>query len=173
MELSPNAIQIRQATVDDIPQLCRLWQNLEDEKTVHPFGGDCPTATAERIHELVSYSVRSDKAIALIAEDHPASGDNPTVLGTVAASLYEKPTVLLPNVAVVYSLWITPEFRRLGIARGLVDFLESELREMGAQSLQVAWDSPNTPAATLWQQLGYTPYEVIASKNLESPPERS
>lgn len=171
MEQSQQDIQIRHASDRDISTLCRLWQNLEDEKTIYPFGGDCPHATATRIDELVSFSVRSEQAIAIVAEDHSLNKHTATTIGTVAASLYDKPTVLLPRVAVVYSLWVAPEYRRHGIATRLIRYLETELVNMGAQSLQVAWDSPNTAAAALWQQQGYNPYEVIASKNLTIPEE--
>lgn len=154
-------INIRPATMEEIDSVCALWQQLETSKKQQPFGGDKEDEIQERTHNLVAHSITSDTAISLVAES------NDQLIATLSAYIYEKPAVQLPNVAVLYSLWVEPEYRREGIAQSLLASAEQTLKNMGAQSLQVAWDSGNLPAEQFWQQAGFTPYEVIASKILK------
>lgn len=154
-------IKIRPATMEEIDSVCALWQQLETSKKQQPFGGDKADEILERTQNLVAHSITSETAISLVAENEGQ------LIGTLSAYIYEKPAVQLPTVAVLYSLWVDPEHRREGIALSLLASTEQALKNMGAQSLQVAWDSGNMPAEQFWQQAGFTPYEVIASKILK------
>lgn len=161
--MQPNAsdsFSIRQASLADLDAVLALWLKLEAEKTCQPFGGDCPDSLHERSRSLVEHSITSETALALIAEQ-----DGKTV-ATLSAYVYEKPAVVLPSVAVIYCVWVEPEVRRLGLASRLLEQAGTDLRALGAQSLQVAWDSDNAVAARFWQAQGFEPYEVIASKLL-------
>lgn len=151
---------VRTALESEIDTICQLWFKLEAGKTLHPFGDDLIDEVKQRTKNLVTHSVTSDNAISLIAEV------DSELVGTLSAYIYEKPAVALPNVAVLYSLWVEPKYRRLGIASALQHTTEQQLKTMGAQCLQVAWDSDNPTAAAFWQHEGFTSYEVIASKIL-------
>lgn len=156
-----SSMNIRPATMNEIDSVCTLWQQLEASKKQQPFGGDKEDEIQERTQNLVAHSIKSETAICLVAEDKEQ------IIGTLSAYIYEKPAVQLPTVAVLYSLWVAPEHRRQGIAQSLLTTAEQTLQNMGAQSLQVAWDSGNLPAEQFWQQSGFNPYEVIASKILK------
>lgn len=156
-----SAINIRPATMEEIDAVCALWQRLEASKKQQPFGGDKEDEIPVRTRNLVAHSITSETAISLVAEN------NDQLIATLSAYIYEKPAVQLPTVAVLYSLWVDPEHRHKGIAQSLLATAEQSLKQMGAQSLQVAWDSGNLPAERFWQQAGFSPYEVIASKILK------
>lgn len=155
------SITIRPATLEEIDSVCALWQHLEASKNQHPFGGDKEAEIQERTRNLVTHSITSETALSLVAVR------NTKLIGTLSAYIYEKPAVQLPTVAVLYSLWVAPEHRREGVGQTLLNTAEQSLKQMGAQSLQVAWDSGNQPAEQFWQQAGFSPYEVIASKLLK------
>jgi len=152
---------IRPATMAEIDSVCALWHQLEASKKQQPFGGDKEAEILERTHNLVTHSITSETAISLVAEYKDQ------LIGTLSAYIYEKPAVQLPTVAVLYSLWVAPAHRREGVALSLLAKAEQTLKNMGAQSLQVAWDSGNLPAEQFWLQAGFSPYEVIASKLLK------
>lgn len=152
---------IRPATLEEIDAVSDLWRQLEASKKHHPFGGDLHEEIEERTYNLVKHSITSETAISLVAER------DRQLIGTLSAYIYEKPAVQLPTVAVLYSLWVTPEHRREGIAKRLLSHAENSLKQMGAQSLQVAWDEGNQPAELFWQHAGFSPYELIANKLLK------
>lgn len=156
-----SSITIRPATLEEIDSVCELWRQLEASKQQHPFGGDKEAEIQERTRNLVTHSITSETAISLVAER------NTQLIGTLSAYIYEKPAVKLPTVAVLYSLWVSPQHRREGVAQSLLKTAEQSLKQMGAQSLQVAWDSDNLRAEQFWQQAGFSPYEVIANKVLK------
>ncbi|MGB0466552.1 MAG: GNAT family N-acetyltransferase [Pontibacterium sp.] len=155
----PADIQLRHAREEEIDQIYQLWQKLDTNSSLKPFGGDGPDK-ADRTHALIRHSVLSDNAIALVALT------NGKLIGTVSAYLYDKPAVQLPRIAVLYCLWIEPQYRHRGLAHQLVYQARLDMQALGAQSLQVAWDSDNKIAQTFWKKEGFDAYEVIAGKTL-------
>ncbi|WP_372831896.1 GNAT family N-acetyltransferase [Pontibacterium sp.] len=159
--LTPQTFSIRPALESEIESICQLWLKLDASKKQQPFGGDLQDEVKQRTENLVTHSITSETAISLVAETEDG------LVGTLSAYIYEKPAVALPKIAVLYSLWVEPEHRRHGIASALLQAAETQLKTMGAQCLQVAWDSDNPTAAAFWQREQFTAYEVIASKTLK------
>jgi ribosomal protein S18 acetylase RimI-like enzyme len=55
----------------------------------------------------------------------------------------------------LYRLAVLPEWRRLGIARALVELGHERLRERGARRVTVLVDDGDEAAAELWRATGY------------------
>ena len=51
---------------------------------------------------------------------------------------------------------VAPEYRRQGIAQGLVTALSAELKKRGSQSLALEVRVSNVPAITLYEKLGFS-----------------
>ena len=57
--------------------------------------------------------------------------------------------------AFVDELYVQPQYRRRGIARQAMQFLEQQAREMGVKALHLEVDHGNIPALELYRGVGY------------------
>lgn len=152
-------ITIRQAHHSEIDHVVTLWQAIDSFPDVlRPFGGDS-TDKPEHAKALIEHTLQSNNAVVLVATN-PVND----IIGTLSGHVFTKPAVNIPDVGVIYSLWVDEEYRCQGIGQNLLSYLEKELINKGAKAFQVGWDTSNTSAEAWWQKRGYLPYEVIASK---------
>ena len=149
--------QIIDTKIADAQVLASHWQAIDDVCAERPFGGDTDSKQ-ERAQEIICHAINSPTAHVLVAID------GSTIIGTITGHLYQRPAVRLSSVGVIYSLWVSPDYRQQGIGQALLDAIEQQLTFMGADAFQVAWDNGNPYAAQWWQKRGYLPYETIASK---------
>jgi ribosomal protein S18 acetylase RimI-like enzyme len=148
---------ITEAKITDSTLIANFWQTIDNEATKRPFGGDTDSKQ-QRARDIIAHAISSPTAHVLTAID----GDN--IIGTITGHLYQRPVVKLSSVGVVYSLWVSPGYRKQGIGQSLLSAIEYKLTFMGAEAFQVGWDTENHYAAEWWQKRGYRAYETIASK---------
>lgn len=157
MQALATPYNIRTANINDIDTVARLWQAIDKEGEPRPFGGD----TADKpkhAKKIIEHALESAQAELLVCTC------NDMIIATITGHVFEKPAVQLSPIGVIYSLWVDSAHRKQGIAQHLLTTLEQGLKNLGAQAIQVGWDSPNHYASHWWQNRGYEPYEVIASK---------
>lgn len=58
----------------------------------------------------------------------------------------------------VHDLFVTPQYRQSGIAKQLLETLESDAQKRGCTKLTLEVLEKNIPALTLYETLGYQPY---------------
>lgn len=61
----------------------------------------------------------------------------------------------------IYRLAVDREYRRMGIARRLVEAVEGRLRELGAERVSTLVVNDEEPANTFWRRAGYSPQRRI------------
>jgi ribosomal protein S18 acetylase RimI-like enzyme len=61
--------------------------------------------------------------------------------------------------AFVDELYVEPQYRRQGIARQALQFVEEQAREMGVQALHLEVDHGNDPATELYRGSGYEDHD--------------
>jgi len=149
---------ILEAKITDSSVLASLWQAIDNESPKRPFGGDSDTKQ-QRARDIIAHAISSPTAHVLTA------WEDDTIIGTITGHIYQRPAVQLSSVGVIYSLWVSPDYRNKGIGQSLLDAIEQQLIFMGAEAFQVGWDTGNKHAAHWWQKRGYTAYETIASKH--------
>jgi ribosomal protein S18 acetylase RimI-like enzyme len=151
-------IQITEASNKDIKSLVHCWSQIDGLGESRPFGGDIESEKTKRAEEMILHAINTKNSCILKA----CSANE--IIGTIAGHIFERPTVRLSPIGVVYSLWVESEFRNQGIGQKLLNRLEQFLIMRGAKSFQVGWDTPNLHAGDWWQKRGYAPYEIIANK---------
>lgn len=165
---------IRAATTSDIPIIVNCWQEIDHVSDAQrPFGGDSADKP-EHAQYLLKHTLPSPNAAVLVATEATEtqkthaidnkSADVDHIIGTISGHVFDKPAVNLSKVGVIYGLWVDEKHRQQGLGQTLLTTLENTLKDKGAQSFQVGWDSPNKLAEAWWQKRGYSAYEVIASK---------
>ncbi|MNL71196.1 putative acetyltransferase [compost metagenome] len=71
-----------------------------------------------------------------------------------------------PDGGLIYDLYVTPAYRRQGIARALYRHGAGWLAEQGAQWLTLSVYALNRPAYTAYEQWGFFPFFVAWERNL-------
>jgi GNAT superfamily N-acetyltransferase len=61
-----------------------------------------------------------------------------------------------PDEVMVFSMWVEPESRRLGVGRELIDALEAWARDWGARRSVLWVFAGNEPALRFYERLGFT-----------------
>jgi ribosomal protein S18 acetylase RimI-like enzyme len=101
---------ITEAKITDSTLIANFWQTIDNEATKRPFGGDTDSKQ-QRARDIIAHAISSPTAHVLTAID----GDN--IIGTITGHLYQRPVVKLSSVGVVYSLWVSPGYRKQGIGQ--------------------------------------------------------
>lgn len=159
-----STLTIEDALPEHVVLLSKIWQQIDQAASDRPFGGDTDAKQA-RAKEFIEHAIKSPNAILLVA--CVSTAKNKKVVGTITGHLYERPAVKFSAVGVIYSLWVSTESRRQGIGQLLLNSLEQRLVALGAEALQVGWDTDNRQAGEWWQKRGFNSYETIASKNID------
>lgn len=62
-----------------------------------------------------------------------------------------------PALFHVYAMWVAPEARRRGVARRLLDEIETWIRDSGGETSQLSVTGDATAAQHLYESAGYAP----------------
>ncbi|RMH45294.1 MAG: GNAT family N-acetyltransferase, partial [Gammaproteobacteria bacterium] len=66
--------------------------------------------------------------------------------------------------AFIHALWVSPEHRKQGIGRKLVETFEAAIREYDIPYCDLAYHPKNEIAQRFWQAVGYQPAQMTARK---------
>ncbi|MCZ7402307.1 MAG: N-acetyltransferase [Candidatus Methanoperedens sp.] len=121
---------IRQAIKDDLDALLRLETICFKEETFHK--------------ERLKYLLLKAKSIVLVAE----------IEGNIIGSMIILLRKHILN-ARIYSLNVHPEYRRVGIASSLIDFLSDLLEKNGYDNITLETGITNTAAQNLYRSKGF------------------
>ncbi len=124
------AISIRPCGPDDCPAVLEVWRRAD----ATPSPTDSPEALARLVRELA--------AVLLLALDADR------IVGTVIAGW----DGWRGNI---YRLAVLPEYRRRGIARGLVEQAEAALRSRGCTRISALVEHDHPWAVGFWDAAGY------------------
>jgi ribosomal protein S18 acetylase RimI-like enzyme len=133
-------IQVREATVDDSPEIARLLRdfNLEFEE---------PTPAVEELTDTVKRLLEMGEITVLLA------GDGPDGL-----SLFRLRPALWSGGLEAYlqELYVVPDLRGQGIGRALLERTIELARERGADGIDLNTGETDTAARALYESMGFT-----------------
>lgn len=148
--VTPTKVPIRynRATDADAPALLAFIEALNSEEDLPPTG----KAPADLVQAL---GYRGDMMFAFLAR----ADSNP--VGYVLAHDAFTSEVLEWGVFVV-DLYVSPDFRKLGIASGLIDCVAMEAKQRNATHLWWASMADNTEAQTAYARIGAKADQAVA-----------
>jgi ribosomal protein S18 acetylase RimI-like enzyme len=133
-------IQVREATVEDAPEIARLLRdfNLEFEE---------PTPEVEVLTENVVRLTKASEITVLLA------GEGPDGL-----SLFRlRPALWSQGLeAYLQELYVVPELRGQGVGRALLERTIELARERGADGIDLNTGETDTAARGLYESMGFT-----------------
>jgi ribosomal protein S18 acetylase RimI-like enzyme len=141
---------IRSATADDLPLLQQLWREFNDE---------VPDAEWRHRHdedELRELAAAVDNGLVLLADD----------AGFAVATKKEGRLGFLDIV------YVRPQARGNGLAGELVREIAAQLRERGADTLELEVLASNGVARAVYERWGFAPVELVLAAPIDALVER-
>jgi ribosomal protein S18 acetylase RimI-like enzyme len=134
--------EFREASARDLPVLLRMMRGLAEHPPAIPFDEGEVGAALEKFF--------ADAALGkawLIWVGERAAG---YVILTLGYSFEFR-----GRDAFIDELYVEPEFRRRGLGRRAMEFVEARAREMGVNAVHLEVDRENEPARELYRRSGY------------------
>jgi ribosomal protein S18 acetylase RimI-like enzyme len=140
---SSTGVEIRDVSARDFPALLRMMRNLAQHPPAIPFDeGEVRGA----LETFVAHA-ELGQAWLLWWGEKPAG----YVIVTLGFSFEYR-----GRDAFIDELYIEPEFRRKGLGRRAMEFVEEKACALGVNALHLEVDHSNDPAAELYRRGGYT-----------------
>lgn len=154
--MSTDPIRIRRATLDDLPSLSILFDAY---RRFYQQPADLPRARA-----FIETRLKNGESVIYLAETAAGSAIGfcqlyPSFCSVIAAPIY-----------VLYDLFVTPEARQAGAARGLLAASEADARQRGFARLDLTTAKTNLPAQALYESMGWIRDEVFYTYNRDLAP---
>ena len=139
---SSAAVEIRDAKASDASALLRMMRSLAGHPPAIPFD----EAEARQALERFLAHAELGQGWLLWLSEKPAGH----VILTLGYSFEYR-----GRNAFVDELYIEPEFRRMGLGRSAMEFVEKKARELGVNAVHLEVDRSNDAAAELYRRAGY------------------
>ena len=139
---SSAAVEIREAKARDLPALLRMMKGLAEQPPAIPFDEGEVRAALDKFLGHADLG----QAWLLWLGEKPAG----YVILTLGYSFEFR-----GRDAFIDELYIEPEFRRRGLGRRALEFLEEKARASGVNALHLEVDRANDPAMELYRRSGY------------------
>jgi ribosomal protein S18 acetylase RimI-like enzyme len=139
---SSAAVEIRSARARDLPALLRMMRSLAEHPPAIPFDEDEVRAALDKFFGHADLG----QAWLLWLGEKPAG----YVILTLGYSFEFR-----GRDAFIDELYIEPEFRRRGLGRRALEFVEEKARALGVNALHLEVDRGNDPAMELYRRTGY------------------
>jgi len=142
-------MQLREATIDDIPELCELLNYLfEQEEEFKPN----TEIQSEGLRNIIS---SSDVGVIVIAID------SNKVIGMVNI-LYTVSTALGSRVAILEDMVVSPKVRGTGVGSKLMKYSLDLAKQNGCKRITLLTDFDNDGAHRFYQQHGFIRSSMVA-----------
>jgi len=142
-------MQLREATIDDIPELCELLNYLfEQEEEFKPN----TEIQSEGLRNIIS---NSDVGVIVIAID------SNKVIGMVNI-LYTVSTALGSRVAILEDMVVSPKVRGTGVGSKLMKYSLDLAKQNGCKRITLLTDFDNDGAHRFYQQHGFVRSSMVA-----------
>ncbi|NNC68533.1 MAG: GNAT family N-acetyltransferase [Gammaproteobacteria bacterium] len=142
-------MQLREATIDDIPELCGLLNYLfEQEEEFKPN----TEIQSEGLRKIIS---NSDVGVIIIAID------SNKVIGMVNI-LYTVSTALGSRVAILEDMVVSPKARGKGMGSMLMKYSLDVAKQNGCKRITLLTDFDNDGAHRFYQQHGFICSSMVA-----------
>jgi ribosomal protein S18 acetylase RimI-like enzyme len=135
-------VEIREAKARDLPALLRMMRSLAEQPPAIPFDEGEVCAALDKFLGQAELG----QAWLLWLGEKPAG----YVILTLGYSFEFR-----GRDAFIDELYIEPEFRRRGLGRRALEFLEERARASGVNALHLEVDRGNDPAMELYRRTGY------------------
>ncbi len=162
-------LQIRKATLDDIPKVITLWKEyteLHDEKVISKSPGVAPLierkeGASEILEKFIAKNLQEENGLVLIAEI-----DGEVVGYSFFYYTENKPVYKIEKIGYLADIFVREDYQGLHISSQFMDKGEKWLREKGIEYISLNVSFNNDLAYKIYKRWGYFDNQVIMSKKL-------
>jgi ribosomal protein S18 acetylase RimI-like enzyme len=153
---------IRSATLRDIPDIVRLWEELMDfHRERDPFFTRARNGS-DLFRRFVEENVGNDAACVLVAVAEDG------IVGYCQAMIDHHPAVVAePDYGQILDFAVTASHRHTGIGSQMFEALCKWFRKEGLRRIEVRHSTFNDLAARFWPKMGFQPYTLTLFMELE------
>lgn len=161
--------EIRQATMEDIPELIRMQVALQKDMDNIRKNLLRPSQTnIAGLREYYCDRIRDEQTQMLVALPTESS----RAVGMGAGKIWLHAEYLPPRSGELIDLWIDPEHRRKNLARRIIAHLLRFFRLNRVDFLVVSYVEGNRLGESLWKRLRFEPVLVTATADRKEVEER-
>jgi len=158
-----HAISFRESSDEDIDLIIGLWHELDNHVKNHS-NNFAKLKKSSDYHQYIMKWINkyysSSDALILVAE---YQGE---LCGFISTQIQYMPWYHIQRIGLIGPCYVKPLYRRRGIAKQLVSRIEKWLVEKEIKYIDVIWDQGNFDAQKFWQNMGYDPAQVRATKRI-------
>jgi len=153
---------IRSATLRDIPDIVRLWEELMDfHRERDPFFTRARNGS-DLFRRFVEENVGNDAACVLVAVAEDG------IVGYCQAMIDHHPEVVAePDYGQILDFAVTASHRHTGIGSQMFEALCKWFRKEGLRRIEVRHSTCNDLAGQFWPKMGFQPYMRTLFMELE------
>ena len=154
-------MEIREATIDDIPELTELWKEFMDfHGRYDPFFTRAADGH-ERWAEFARANIENEDWLVLIALE-----GNQAVGYCMAAVLDYPPVMETKRHGLIQDVAVTGRCRRNGIGERMVRRTEAWIRARGVRRIELHVATTNEISRAFWRKMGFSEYVERLAKTL-------
>jgi ribosomal protein S18 acetylase RimI-like enzyme len=145
-------MEIRPATIQDIPQIALLWQELSQMHAAMEPIWQLEQNAVERHEEHLKVMMAKDSYIIIVAEKQNK------IVGFSTLSLGKRPDVFLKKLSgSIQDTCVKSEYRKKGIGKELTLRLIKIAKEKGVEMLTLGVAIDNEVGNIFWKEMGFRP----------------
>jgi ribosomal protein S18 acetylase RimI-like enzyme len=145
--------KIRQATIDDVPAILPLWQEMMDFHAARDVRFRPAPDGADYWARVLTDWLQDEQCCVLVAQ----AGRRLT--GYIVGWMRQPPPVFEPDVyGFVSDICVAADSRQRGVGRRLFEELKSWFREQGASHVELRVAVSNPVSQAFWREVGCQDY---------------
>lgn len=142
-------VLVRKATEQDVKDIVDFFSRMYRLNSEFDPLLATPADLEERVSKTVEKSLQSPDQIIIVAEE------NKRVVGVARVIIYDRMFYVPEKEAVIEEFYVYPSYRRQGVGKEIVDFIEKELKERGIELLSANFPSRNLIAVSFYKKMGF------------------
>ena len=164
--MNSKKILFRDAVVNDIDPIIRLWEMMMDEHRKNDARIRLADGSLEAYRAYVNHQFHSKEGMVMVAQ----GPDNSVVAYCLAIINRNLPVFCPPYYGYLSDLFVVPGWRRKGIATALVGQVSKWLKSQDIATIQLQYYEFNVLGELFWNSQGFTPYYTRMWLDLEKHP---
>lgn len=157
----PDSIEYARATVAELPAVVELCMQVEEQHERYwPLRWERRPGLPEGYLHWFTKRMKDPDMFIAVARDRerPAQDGGGPVAGMVLASIVDEiPIYTFKQYAMVQDLAVRPEYRRRGLALGLLEATAAWARGQGVNQLRLMVANQNPEARKVFEKAGFRP----------------
>lgn len=144
-------IKIKKASIDDIPELLKLWKEMMDyHSKLTKKRYDLSKNYKKIMNEWFSKNLKSNNSMTLKA----VIGSK--IIGYSLGFIKEIPHVFKDNkIAFISEAYVLPEYRKKDVMKKIVEEMKKFYRKKSFKDIELKVNSKNILAVKAWSKMGF------------------